>query len=295
MENDAPAIGLADVIIIGGGPAGLSAAVNAKARNLNAIVLDAHDPASKLRAHPEITNYLGMPNLEGPALADRFAAHFALTGFRLIRERAQKILPMGENLCVGTDKEIYDGRTIVLALGVAQAKLLPGEERLLGKGVHYCVTCDGALYAGRDVIVAGYIREGEEEANALAGFARSVRYVSTYEDVGPLESGIEVIHAKPEEILGEEIVSALKTDVGELRADGVFVVREAMPIGSMLEGLSIKDNFIEVDASMATSFAGVFAAGDCTGPPYQIAKAVGQGQVAALSAARHIYKTRKKE
>ena len=284
-----------DVVIVGAGPSGLSASVNAKARNLSAVVIDAREPVSKVKAYPEVTNYLGFPKTPGAELAKHFDQHFSKTGFPFRKERVQRIIPQGDILNVGTDKEVYDCRTVILTFGVAQTKLLPGEEQYLGKGVSYCVTCEGALYSGKDVVVVGYVPEGEEEANALAGFARNVTYVATYERVETLDESVKLIHASPQQIVGNTKVTGLKTDLGEMDADGVFVVREAMPVGSILEGLAIQDGFIQVDRGMATNIPGVFAAGDCTGAPFQIAKAVGEGQVAALSAARYVYKQRKKE
>lgn len=284
-----------DVVIIGAGPAGLSAAVNARARNLTAVIIDAREPVSKVRAYPEVTNYLGFPKVTGAELAQHFGQHLSKTGYPFRKERAQKIVPGGELISVGTEKEIYDGKTVILAFGVAQTKLLPGEEQYLGKGVSYCVTCDGALFSGKDVVVVGYIPEGEEEANALAGFARSVTYIATYERVETLDESVRLVHASPVAIIGDTKVTGLKTDLGDMDADGVFVVRLATPVSSMLEGLAMEDGFVKVDTQMSTSVPGVFAAGDCTGAPYQIAKAVGQGQVAALSAARYVYKQRKKE
>ncbi len=284
-----------DTVIIGGGPAGISAAVNAKARNLTALVIDARDPVSKVQVYPEVTNYLGFPKVTGAELAHHFGQHFSKTGYPFRKERVQKIIPMGDVISIGTDKEIYDTRTVVMAFGVTPKALLPGEEQLIGKGVSYCVTCDGALYSGQDVIVVGYIPEGEEEANALAGFARSVTYVSTCDKVETLDESIRMVRATPVAITGTSKVTGLKTDLGDLVADGVFVVRLATPVSTMLEGLDTESGYIKVDCSMATSVPSVFAAGDCTGPPFQIAKAVGQGQVAALSAARCVYKLRKKE
>ena len=284
-----------DVVIVGAGPAGLSAAVNAKARNLSAVVISAHDPVAKVRTYPEVTNYLGYPKASGAELANHFAQHFAKTGFRFVRERTQKIVPQDDTIMVGTDKEVYDGKTVILAFGVAQTKLLPGEEQYLGRGVSYCVTCDGALFSGKDVVVIGYIPEGEEEANALAGSARSVTYVATYEKVETLHPAVKLVNARPTAIVGDTRVTGIKTDLGEMSADGVFVVRDVMPVGTLLEGLAVEDSFIQVDRTMATNIPGIFAAGDCTGAPFQIAKGVGEGQVAALSAARYVYKQRKKE
>ncbi len=295
MTSEVPGGQIVDVVIIGAGPAGLSAAVNAKARNLSAVVLDIRDPVSRLKAYPEVTNYLGFAKQTGADLARHFTQHFSKTGYPLIRERAQKIMPIGDYLCVGTDREIYDGKAVILAFGAARTQSLQGEEELVGKGVSYCVTCDGALFSGKDVVVVGYISEGEEEANALAGFARSVTYVATYEKVETLDPGVKLVHAKPISITGSTKVTGLKTDLGEIDADGVFLIREAMLVGGMIEGLELDEHFVRVDKSMATSIPGLFAAGDCTGAPFQIAKAVGEGQVAALSAARYVYKQRKKE
>ncbi len=265
MSSETPRGQTVDVVIVGAGPAGLSAAVNAKARNLSAIVIDAREPVSKVRNYPEVTNYLGYPKAGGTELANHFAKHFAKTGFAFHKERAQKIISQGEVVMVGTDREVYDGKTVILTFGVAQTKLLPGEELFLGKGVSYCVTCDGALFSGKDVVVVGYIPEGEEEANALATFARSVTYVATYERVETLNKSVKVVNAKPSAILGNTKVTGLQTDLGDICADGIFVVREAMPVGTMVDGLAIEDGFVQVDRSMATNIPGLFAAGDCTG------------------------------
>jgi thioredoxin reductase (NADPH) len=284
-----------DVMIIGAGPAGLSAAVNAKARNLTALVLDTREPVAKVRTYPEVTNYLGFPKVTGEDLADGFARHLAKTGYPFIKGKVLRIMPQDDVFAASTDKGIYQSRAIILGMGVAQTAVLPGEERLLGRGLSYCVTCDGALFRGKDVIVVGYIPEGEDEANALAGLARRVRYVAAYDEVGALAEAVELMRAEPLAVEGNIRVSGLKTDAGDLQADGVFIIREAVPIGVLIEGLGMTENYIDVDRNMATSLQGVYAAGDCTGPPFQIAKSVGEGQVAALSAARFVYGLRNKE
>ncbi|MDH7481511.1 MAG: NAD(P)/FAD-dependent oxidoreductase [Armatimonadota bacterium] len=285
-----------DVLIIGAGPAGLSAAVNAKARNLKGIAFDFREPASKPKIYPEVTNYLGLPKVTGAELACHFMRHFSNTGFLYKKQRALNVTQDGNNnFMVTTDSEVHRSRTVIITTGVAQSRVLPGEEQYLGKGVSYCVTCDGALFRGKDVVVVGYIPEGEEEANSLAGFARRVTYVATYENVQMLDKSVEVIHANPVAIIGDARARAIKTQIGEIHADGIFIIREAVPVTTLLSGLEVTDGFIKVDRQMATSIPGVFAAGDCTGGPFQIAKAVGEGQVAALSAARYVYKLKEKE
>ncbi|MDI6827317.1 MAG: NAD(P)/FAD-dependent oxidoreductase [Armatimonadota bacterium] len=284
-----------DVLIIGAGPAGLSAAVNAKARNLKGIVIDLREPASKPKIYPEVTNYLGLPKVTGAELACHFKRHFSNTGFPYKKQRALNVMRIDDAFMVTTESEIYQSLTVIISVGVAQKQILPGEEQYLGKGVSYCITCDGALFRGKDVVVVGYIPEGEEEANSLAGFARRVTYIATYENVQTLDKSIEVIHTNPLAIVGDARARAIKTEIGEVHADGIFIIREAVPVTMLLPELEIADGFVKVDRQMATSIPGIFAAGDCTGGPFQIAKAVGEGQVAALSAARYVYKLREKE
>ena len=173
--------------------------------------------------------------------------------------------------------------------------VLPGEEQYIGRGVSYCVTCDGALFRGEDIVVIGYVPEGEEEANALAGFARQVTYIATYENVETLDESVKLVHAKPVSIEGDTSARSVKTEGAEFRADGVFIVREAMPPSLLVDGIEMEENYIKVERDMATSIPGIYAAGDCVGPPFQIAKAVGQGQVAALSAARHVHTQKSQE
>lgn len=289
MDSSADTDRRYDILIAGGGPAGLSAAVNAYARNLSAVVFDTRDLVGKVAMHPEVANCLGFQTLPGSELAARFREHFARTGFPVHRELVMQIIPQDGFFMASTGKNVYEARSVILTVGVAQTKVLPGEEEFLGRGVGYCVTCDGAFFRGKDVVVVGYIPEGEEEANVLAGFARSVKYVAAYEPVSMLSDSVELVRAKPTAIEGDTQARVLKTDSGDLAADGIFILREAVPAGTLISGLQISDGFIQVDRAMATSIPGVFAAGDCTGPPYQIAKAVGEGQVAALSAARHLH------
>jgi thioredoxin reductase (NADPH) len=286
-----PVNGIYDLVIVGGGPAGLSAAVNAKARNLSCLLLECRTLVSNLGSHPDITNYLGFPKISGVELADIFTQHFARTGYDHVKDKVLKIMPQVDCFMIGTSREIFTSKTIILAVGISRSKTLPGEQEFLGHGVAYCVTCDGALYADQNVIVVGYIPEAEEEANTLAGFARNVTYIPIYDKVGTLKANVKVLRETPVAILGDTNANRLKTGEGELKADGIFVIREALPVDTMLDGLEMAGKFIQVDCAMSASVPGVFAAGDCTGTPFQIARAVGQGQIAALSAAKYAQST----
>lgn len=253
------------------------------------MLIESIGPVSSVVWHPEITNYLGLPKITGVELAEKFQSHFSSTGYPVVKEKATKVLAQTDSIMVGTANHIYECKSVILAVGVSRTKTLPGEVEYLGRGVAYCVTCDGALYSGQDVLVIGYIPEGEEEANALAGFAGSVTYIPLYEEIRALKESVKVVRQTPVEIIGNDKATGLITDSGEIDADGIFVIREAVPVATLLEELDIEGKFIRVDQNMATNIPGVYAAGDCTGMPFQIAKAVGQGQVAALSAVKHVH------
>ena len=155
--------------------------------------------------------------------------------------------------------------------GSAQPKAYPGEAELLGRGVSYCATCDGMFYRGKKVAVIGLSAEAREEADFLTGIGCEVEFFDRR-------------RATRYEILGDGKVSALKADDAEYPVEGVFVLRDTVASSVLLPELALDGGHIAVDREMRTSLPGVFACGDCTGRPYQIAKAVGEGNIAALSA-----------
>ena len=145
----------------------------------------------------------------------------------------------------------------------------------MGKGVSYCATCDGMLYRGRSVAVLGLGSEAEADAAFLEQIGCKVLYFTRAQ-------------AKNIEIQGIDNVTALVNDGTTYPVDGVFILRDTVAASALLPGLTIDGGHIEVGADMETNLPGVFAAGDCTGRPYQIARAVGQGNIAALAADRYI-------
>jgi thioredoxin reductase (NADPH) len=162
-----------------------------------------------------------------------------------------------------------------------------GEEEYLGRGVSYCATCDGMLYRGRKVTVVGRADNAPEEANFLASIGCQVTYVA---DTRPeeLADGIAFVAGKRLEVLGEQTVRALRVDGAEHPCDGVFILRRAVAPNHLLPGLEVTDGVITTDRAMATNIPGVFSAGDCTGQPWQVAKAVGEGLVAGEHAAEYL-------
>jgi len=277
-----------DVLIIGCGPAGLSAAVNTTIRNKKTIVYGGEFCSPKLHRAPHVNNYLGFWDVSGEKLREKYLTHVQELQINIEHQRIDNIYPSGDTFNVVSKGNMILCSAIVIAVGLQNPKYLPGEEELLGKGVSYCATCDGLLYKGKKVAVIGYDKEAEEEANYLAGVAGQVIYLPLYEGLGNLDERIQILKEKPKSLLGKETLQALETDGETLELDGLFIIRDSVPPAQLLPGLEMAKNAILVDRKMATNIPGVFAAGDCTGPPYQLAKAVGEGAVAGLSAASYL-------
>lgn len=277
-----------DMAIIGSGPAGLSAAINAKIRNKDIIVFGNRDLSSKLLKAPLINNYLGLPSIQGEDLKKAFQNHIDKMGIEITYERVNAIYAMGEYFSLMVNDKMYEATSIIMATGVEYTKPLKGEERFLGRGVGYCATCDAPLYKNKDVIIIGHNKEAEDEANFVSELTSKTYYVPMYEGSYSLNDNIEIIKDKPLEVKGEDKVEKLLLKNGEINTDGIFVLKDSISPGQLVPGLEIEDAHIKVDRNMKTNIVGCFAAGDCIGKPYQYIKAAGEGQVAALNAVYYL-------
>ena len=213
-----------------------------------------------------MANYPGLPGVAGRELVERLLAQAKDMGAEFKQGRALSVMPMGKSVMVSVENDAVEGRAVILATGVSRAAPLKGEAELLGRGVSYCATCDGMFYRGRTVVCAGDAPNFDEET----AFLRSI--------------GCQVIVKRLAglSILGEDRVSGVRDAAGALTpCDGVFLLRASIAPARLAPGLELENGYIKVDARMATSLPGVYAAGDCTGQPLQLAKAVGQGQTAA--------------
>ena len=266
-----------DIIVVGGGPSGLSAAITARQRNKNVAVISNDRTQSGLYKAREIGNYPGLPGISGQELSDKLAHHAESAGAEFIAGQATLIMPMGGVMNVAVGTEVFPSKTIILATGIVQMSIFPGEERLLGRGVSYCATCDGMFFRGKRVCVVCLKPEAGEEADYLESI------------------GCDVIRLETKKIVinGEDKVTSVIADDSEIVCDGVFILRGTVAPNLLLPGLEIENNHIRTGRAGDTNIAGVFAAGDCTGAPYQIAKAVGEGQIAALTAVEYIIKNGK--
>jgi thioredoxin reductase (NADPH) len=255
-----------DLIVVGGGPAGLTAAIQARARDHAVLVVTNEPTASPLCKSRPMDNYPGLPHVTGLELVKLLVAQAEEMGAELRLGRVLSLMPLGESVLVSIGDQVEEAGAVILATGVSRAAPLSGEERLLGRGVSYCATCDGMFYRGKPIVVAGDAPDLAEETEYLRSIGCQVTSV-------PLPGMA---------ILGEDKVSAVRVrDRRTIPCDGVFLLRASIAPTQLAPGLALEGNYIKVDARMATNLPRVFAAGDCVGQPLQLAKAVGQGQLAA--------------
>jgi len=271
-----------DLIVLGAGPAGLSAALGARGRGKSVLVIGNRWQDSPLARAELVDNYLGMPNVTGAEMLERFTAQVLDAGAEFVTGRAVSLMVYnGFMVTVGSD--FYQSKALILAPGVVRAAKFPGEGEYLGRGVSYCATCDGMLYRNKDVVVVGKGKDAPHEANYLSSIGCRVTYVANKRPEG-LNEGIPFVQGGRLEVKGEQTVTALLADGNELPCAGIFILRDAVAPTDLLPELETEKGFVKVDRAMSTNIPGVFAAGDCTGAPLQIAKAVGEGHIAALSA-----------
>ena len=249
-----------DIGIIGSGPAGLSAALNAKIRNKSFIIFGSKTLSPKVEKAPKINNYLGFPNSNGMKLGEAFKEHIDAMGIEITEERVNSVY----------------------------SRPLEGEVEFLGKGVGYCATCDAPLYKGKTVVIVASSKEGEHEADFVSELASKVYYVPLYKGEYNLNEKIEIVNDKPLKILGENSVKKVVFKEREIETDGVFLLKDAIPPAQLVPGIEDEEGHIKCDRSMRTNIKGCFAAGDCVGKPYQYIKSAGEGNIAALSAVSYL-------
>ena len=272
-----------DVLVIGGGPAGLSASINVRARGRSALVVSNPLEENPLWRAEKVDNYLGLPGLSGAEMLAAMRRHAEQAGVEFLAGKVLNAVQMPDAWYVSVGPDMYNARAVVLAAGVARGKKFAGEAELLGRGVSYCATCDGMLYRGKPVAVAGRSPDAPLEANYLKSLGCQVTYVAAQRPEG-LDGDIPFVRGSRLAVIGEQAVTVLEVDGVKLPCAGVFILRQAVAPTDLLPQLETENGVIRVDRTMATNLPGVFAAGDCTGGPLQVAKAVGEGHVAALSA-----------
>ena len=303
-----------DVIIIGGGPAGVAACVYTARKRLRTLLIT-EDFGGQSIVSDDVQNWIGEPHISGFELAQKMEAHARsypdVVDIKI--ERASTVVEKGRDFEVRTEQgNVYQGKTIILCAGARRRKLgVPGEDKFNGKGVAYCSTCDAPLFSGKKVVVAGGGNAGFEAAQDLFPYASEVWMLErgdatrgdpvTQEEVkkNPKFKGI-ILRAEITKIAGDQFVSAVTyKDLGTgeektLAAEGIFIEIGSLPNSEMVKGLVDLDQWgqVKIDSKHATtSHQGIFAAGDITDDPYkQNNISAGDAVKAALAAYGYLLK-----
>jgi len=277
-----------DMIIIGAGPAGLSAALNARVRNKTIRLFSGDYRETGLYKAERLDNILGTPGMTGSDYLEFCRNQVTERGIEITQGKVLSILAMGEQFGVSVGAEFYTAGAVILATGVTQKAGFPGERELLGKGVSYCATCDGMLYRGKTVCVVVRSPDGVSEANYLQEIGCTVTVISDGRSLTGLREDIQVVEGKKIALIGEQKVEALQVGDRNIPCQAVFILRNTVSMDSILPNLAQEGGHIQVGRKMETNIPGVYAAGDCTGKPYQVSKATGEGLIAALSAVEYL-------
>ena len=271
-----------DLLIIGSGPAGLGAAIYGERAGLKLAVID-RSPISggQVLTTYEVDNYLGMPQISGSDISDRFKEHADKLGVDFITADVQSVEDLEEKKVVHTDEGDFETKAIILATGAAHAMLgVEGEMKLAGMGVSYCATCDGAFFRGRTVAVVGGGDVAVEDAIFLAGICKKVYLIHRRDSLRAADSlqkklmslpNVEIVwNSEVSKIQGEEMVESLllhQNQTGKetvLEVNGVFIAVGILPNTNSFKGLVDMDEngYILADETCATSVPGIYAAGD---------------------------------
>ena len=299
-----------DVIVIGGGPAGLTAGIYLSRAKLNTLILNEGTVGGQLVLTHEVANYPGVESISGYELARNMKSQAQKFGCKIRANIKITSLDFKDDIKKVTvnDKEVFTSNSVIMALGGRSRTIgVPGEEKFKGKGISYCATCDGDFFQDKEIIVVGGGNSALEEAVSLTKYASKVTIIHQFDHFQAFEHYVNeakendkinfIMESKIIEFMGSEKLSSVKIqnqktgDISEMPIDGVFIFIGYIPNTENLEGIIKLNEWKEiiVDGNLMTNVAGVYAAGDCIPKKYrQITTAVADGTVAALNAAEFI-------
>lgn len=278
-----------DVAIIGTGPAGVSAAINLKINNKKFIWFGSLNGSKKVERAELINNYPGLPEVTGSQLAFTFKHHIERMGIEICDEVVMGVYDLGEKFTLIANSNEYDAKSIILCTGVETSKPIEGELEFLGRGVSYCATCDGNLYKGKTIGILCTDKRFEHEVDFLCSLAKFAYVMPLYKDFDVKPQNVKIVLQKPKKLQGGLRLNKIIFKDGVAEVDGMFILKGSVSPTTLMHGLAVNDEgHIMVNRQQATNVKGVFAAGDCTGRPYQYAKAVGEGNVAAHSVIEYL-------
>lgn len=292
------------IIILGSGPAGLQAAIHAARAKASCLVVGRQHKSSLYRAHVE--NFCCMGGVSGEDLLEQGRLQAADSGADFLEEDVIELVKTDSGFTMKSESgDEYTCRAIILSMGISRNKLgVPGEKELLGKGVSYCVDCDAGFFRGEPVIIVGGESAAAAGAMTMLFYASEVHLAAqklavSERMMSQLEASQIKLHLGRtiKAIAGETEVEGVALDNDEqIPVKGVFIELGAKGAIELAAGLGVSLDpetfrYVAVNKKQETNVAGVYAAGDITGPPWQVAKAVGEGCVAGLEAARYAKKT----
>lgn len=275
---------MTDCIIIGSGLAGISAALTLQANRKSFLIFGSKSLSEKVEKAEKIHNYPGLSDISGKTFLDALQKQLLDAEIEIKEEKVAGVYALKENFTVLTQEgKQYESRTVLLACGVENVKQIQGEEEYLGRGVSYCATCDGFLYKNKTIAVICTTKRLEHEIDFLADVAQKVYLTPMYKDVKIKRDNVEIIRQMPKKIEGGLRVEKVVYPNAGVTVDGVFMLRESVSPAVLVGGLQTENGHVVVGRDMSTNLKGCYAAGDCTGRPYQYAKAAGEGNIAAHS------------
>lgn len=296
-----------DIIIIGAGPAGLTAALYALRADKSVLVLEKGTFGGQITYSPQIENYPGFVKMSGNEFADKLVDQVLTQGADIEMETVISIRDNGTTKTVVTEDGEYEGKTVIIATGVKHRQIgLPKENELVGNGISYCAVCDGAFFRNQTVAVLGGGNSALQEAVLLSDTSKKVYVIQNLDFLTGEAKLVEKLKNKDNvefilstvisELIGEDSLKGLKLKKSdgtesELAVDGLFVAIGLVPNNKAFEEIAGLNEwgYIDSDESCITKTAGVFTAGDCRSKSIrQITTACADGSVAALAACRYI-------
>ncbi|MBZ2134123.1 thioredoxin-disulfide reductase [Streptococcus gordonii] len=298
-----------DTIIIGAGPAGMTAALYAARSNLKVALLEAGIPGGQMNNTADIENYPGYALISGPELAEKMFEPLENLGVEHVFGHVQRIEDQGDSKKVITEDEVYESKTVIIATGAFHRQLnVPGEAEFNSRGVSYCAVCDGAFFRDEDLLVVGGGDSAVEEAIFLTQFAKSVTIVHRRDQLRAQkvlqdrafanekisfvwDSVVEAIHGDERKVTGVTFKNIKTGETSQADFGGIFIYVGLDPVSEFVADLGIRDEsgWIVTDDHMKTSVAGIYAIGDVRQKDLrQITTAVGDGAIAGQEAYKYI-------
>lgn len=287
---------MTDCIIVGSGIAGVSAALTLQANGKAFQIFGSDSLSDKIAKAELIRNYPGLSNISGKDFVSALQAQLKAANIEITKEKVSGVYALKDKFTIMTQEgNAYESKTVILACGVESVKQIDGEEEFVGRGVSYCATCDGFLYKDKTIAVVCTSKALEHEIAYLADFAKKIYLVPLYKNIEIERNNVVFVRKMPQKIDGDLRVNNITFAAppaedlpAEIPVDGVFMLRESVSPAVLVGGLQTENGHVTVTRAMETNLKGCFAAGDCTGRPYQYAKAAGEGNVAAHSVSEYI-------